>query len=148
MQRNAQSYVSKRANKADVAANIRDVFKAPDRQTAEFLLKRFVTNWQKPEPNLALWAEHNIPEGFNVFNLPRSTWRHLRTTNLIERMNQELKPRSRVVRIFPNEESCLRLLSAVALEMHEDWSTARRLFINEQAELIGSDSHFYRKMVA
>ena len=127
---NAQSYVSRKVNKADVASDIRDILQAPDQQTAQYLLDRFSKTWDKKEPKLVEWTEMNIPEGFNVFSLPKSIRKKLRTSNLIERMNQELRRRSRVIRIFPNEASCLRLLSAVALEIHEDWITGRRYFSN------------------
>jgi len=126
--RNAQSYVSRKVNKSAVASDIRDILQSPDREIAQFLLDRFTTNWQEKEPNLVQWAQDNIPEGFNVFSLHKSLHKKLRTSNLIERMNQELKRRSRVVRIFPNEDSCLRLMSALMLEIHEDWSTGRRYF--------------------
>ncbi|MCP4049090.1 MAG: IS256 family transposase, partial [bacterium] len=147
--RNAQPCVSRKINKADVASDIRDILQAADQETAQFLLNRFIETWQKTEPKLVEWAELNIPEGFNVFNLPKAIQKRLRTTNLIERMNQELKRRSRVVRIFPNEASCLRLLSAVALEIHEDWLTERRCFSDDYliiSETIGNRN--YRKKVA
>lgn len=147
--RNAQSYVSRKINKADVASDIRDILQAADQETAQFLLNRFIETWQKTEPKLVEWVELNIPEGFNVFNLPKGIQKRLRTTNLIERMNQELKRRSRVVRIFPNEAACLRLLSAVALEIHEDWLTERRYFSDNDliiSETIGNRN--YRKNVA
>lgn len=147
--RNAQGYVSRKIHKANVASDIRDILQAPDQDVATYLLDRFAKNWKKNEPKLVEWAQLNIPEGFNVFNLPKPLRKKLRTSNLIERMNQELKRRSRVVRIFPNESSCLRLLSAVALEIHEDWSTGRRYFSDEI--LIDSQTmeiRNYRKKVA
>jgi transposase-like protein len=129
---NAQGYISKQERKGLIAQEVRDILQAPDLASAKQLLDRFLKTWQSKEPKLASWAETNIPEGFSVFELPRNLRRHFRTSNLIERMNQELKRRSRVVRIFPNEESCLRLLSAVLLEIHEDWSSSeRRLFLTQ-----------------
>ncbi|MFC1617558.1 IS256 family transposase [Candidatus Margulisiibacteriota bacterium] len=146
--RNAQSYVSRRANKVDVASDIRDILQAPDQESAQFHLDRFVKLWEKKEPKLVEWAEDNIPEGFNVFNLPKHLRKQLRTSNLIERMNQELKRRSRVVRIFPNEAACLRLLSAVALEIHEDWLTGRRYLANDLTDSKSIGNGIYRKKVA
>ena len=122
---------------------------APDQQTAHYLLDRFTKSWQKKEPKLVEWAGLNIPEGFNVFNLPKGIQKKLRTSNLIERLNQELKRRSRVVRIFPNEAACLRLLSAVALEIHEDWLTGRRFFSEDVLlDLQSIGNGIYRKKVA
>jgi|TARA_Y100000310_G_C20597812_1_gene771409 transposase-like protein len=147
--RNAQGYVSRKTHKADVASDIRDILQAPDQQTAHYLLDRFTKSWQKKEPKLVEWAGLNIPEGFNVFNLPKGIQKKLRTSNLIERLNQELKRRSRVVRIFPNEAACLRLLSAVALEIHEDWLTGRRFFSEDiLLDLQAIGNGIYRKKVA
>ncbi len=126
--RNAQSYVSKQHRKARVAQDVRDILTAPDLISAQSLLNRFITSWQEKEPKLVAWAELNIPEGFASFSLSRPLRRHLRTSNLIERINQELKRRSRVVRIFPNEDSCLRLMSAILNETHDHWSAERRFF--------------------
>ncbi len=147
--RNAQSYVSRKVNKANVASDIRDILQAPDRHTAKYLLDRFSKLWQEKEPKLVEWAEINIPEGFNVFCLPRNIRKKFRTSNLIERMNQELKRRSRVVRIFPNEAACLRLLSAVTLEIHEDWSTGRRYFSDDSLmDSLDYENGIYRRKVA
>jgi putative transposase len=70
----------------------------------------------------------NLPQSFTVFNLHKQRHKSFRTSNLIERFNQELKRRSKLVRIFSNKDSCLRLLSAVALEFHENWLDQRSLF--------------------
>ncbi len=146
--RNSQSYVSSKVNKTYVASDIRDILQSPNLETAQFHLNRFINTWKAKEPKLTGWAETNIPEGFNVFNLPKTIRKNLRTSNLIERMNQELKRRSRVVRIFPNEAACLRLLSAVVLEIHEDWLSERRYLPNEinDSDIVGNG--IYRKKVA
>jgi transposase-like protein len=78
---------------------------------------------------LATWAEENLPEGFTVFSLPPSHRRRLRTTNLVERLNEEIRRRTRVARLFPNEASCLRLVSAVLMEIAEDWQTADKRYL-------------------
>jgi len=62
-----------------------------------------------------------VPRAF-----PESHRRRIRTTNGPERLNQEIKRRTRVVRIFPNRESCLRLVTALAVEQSEEWLTGRR----------------------
>ena len=69
--------------------------------------------------------EENIPEGLTVFDFPRKWWLRLRTTNGLERVSQEIKRRTRVVRIFPNEASCLRLISAILMEIGEEWETGK-----------------------
>ena len=124
--RNAQDHVSKKPNKDAVAQDIRDILTASFRKSAEQLLTAFSKSWLPKEPHLVAWAELNIPEGFAVLDLPKRHRRYLRTTNALERINQELKRRSTVVRIFPNENSCLRLMAALLLEFHDDWSTGRR----------------------
>lgn len=124
--RNSQNQISKQENKVPVAQDLRDVLQAPSLPLALSRLQEFIKSWHSKEPKLADWAELNVPESLAVFELPLPFRKHLRTSNLIERINQELKRRSRVVRIFPNEASCLRLMSTLLLETHENWSTGRR----------------------
>lgn len=125
--RNAQDHIKSKANKDAVAQDIRDIFQASSVDIAKDKLTQFMKDWVKSEPNLVSWAEDNIPHGFTTFELPKKFRKHLRTTNPIERINQELKRRSNVVRIFPNESACLRLMSALLLEFHEDWLDGRRV---------------------
>ncbi len=69
--------------------------------------------------------EESIPEGLMVFSFPKEHRRRIRTSNSLERVSQEIKRRTRVVRIFPNEESCLRLVSALLMEISEEWETGK-----------------------
>jgi len=126
--RNTQDHVAKAINKIPVAQDIRAILQATDTDTAQFLLNRFADRWIKLEPKLVHWAQINIPQGFQALSLDPKFRRSLRTSNLIERFNREIKRRSRVVRIFPNIDSCLRLVSAILIEFNDDWSTGRRLF--------------------
>ena len=126
LQRNAMAYVPKVSMRKDVASDIRDIFNSPDRQDAEARLKRYVQKYSQSAPKLAEWMEQNIPEGFTVFILPRSHRRLLRTTNMLERLNEEIKRRTRVAGLFPNEPSLLRLVGALLMETDEDWQTGRR----------------------
>lgn len=129
LQQNAGHYVPKVAMRAPVAADIRAIFNAPDRDEAEYLLEKFLKRYEKTAPALVRWAEEALPEGFTAFGLPPSHRRKLRTTNLVERLNQEIRRRTRVARLFPNEASCLRLVSAVLMEISEDWQTAERRYV-------------------
>lgn len=70
--------------------------------------------------------EENVPEGLAVFALPASHRRRLRTTNVLERLNRELKRRTRVATLFPNEASLLRLVTGVLIEISDEWETAKR----------------------
>jgi transposase-like protein len=126
LQQNAGHYVPKLSMRAPVAADIRSIFNAPDREEAERLLNRFQRHTEKSAPKLVRWAEEARPEGFTVFGLPPSHRRRLRTTNLVERLNEEIRRRTPVARLFPNEAACLRLVSAIPMEISEDWQTAER----------------------
>lgn len=129
LQQNAGHYVPTMGMRSPVASDIRAIFNAPDREEAEHLLAKFLERYNKTAPKLAQWAEEALPEGFTVFALPPSHRRRLRTTNLVERLNQEIRRRTRVARLFPNEASCLRLVSAVLMEIAEDWQTADKRYL-------------------
>jgi putative transposase len=125
LQQNAQAYVPRQELKAQVAADIRAIFNAPNRAEADTLLAKTVQLYTKTAPRLATWLEHNIPEGLTVFALPEAHRRFLRTSNGLERLNQEIRRRTRVVRVFPNENACLRLISAILMEISDDWETGK-----------------------
>jgi transposase-like protein len=125
LQQNAQSYVPKVGMKREVAEDIRTIFNAPDRETAELYLKKAVEKYAVLAPKLADWMEVNLPEGFTVFSFPKVHQRKLRTSNQLERLSQEIKRRTRIVRVFPNEQSCLRLISALLMEVGEEWEYGR-----------------------
>ena len=108
-----------------VAADIRSIFLAQDRPTAERRLAEVVASYSKSAPKLADWMEHNLPEGFTVFAFKTAHQRRLRTANAIERVNQELKRRTRVASIFPNEASLLRLCTALLAEISDDWEAGK-----------------------
>jgi transposase-like protein len=78
---------------------------------------------------LASWAEEVLPQGFTVFSLPVNHRRRLRTTNLVERLNEEIRRRTHVARQFPSEASCLRLVSPVLMEIAEDWQAADKRYV-------------------
>ena len=125
LQQNAQAYVPKQEMKAEVAAAIRGVFTAPDRICAEARLQAIVAEYQKNAPRLAAWMEEAVPEGLSVFVLPEAHRRLLRTTNSLERVNKEVKRRTRVATLFPSEASCLRLVSAVLMEISDEWEAGK-----------------------
>ena len=75
------------------------------------------------------WMEAAIPEGLTVFHFPEAHRRRIRTSNMQERVSQEIKRRTRVIRIFPNQSACLRLVSALLMEISEDWETGR-IYLN------------------
>jgi len=125
LQQNAMQYVPHVSMRREVAEGIRIIFNMPDRETAETYLKKTVKKYTSLAPKLADWMEVNISEGFTVFSFPRAHQKRLRTSNYLERLNQEIKRRTRVVRVFPNEQSCLRLISAILMEVSEEWEYGR-----------------------
>lgn len=129
LQQNAMHYVPRVAMRGEVAADIRSIFNAPDKPSALQRLADIVSKYQEPAPRLAEWMEKNIPEGLTVLdpdlNLTEAERKRLRTTNGLERVNKELKRRTRVASLFPNEASLLRLVSALLMEISEDWETGK-----------------------
>jgi len=132
VQQNAQKYVPRQSMKREVAEAIRGVFNALNREEAERQLDRLIQAYQDTAPKLAAWAAEAIPEALTVFEFPEAHRRRIRTSNMVERLNKELKRRTRVATLFPNEESCLRLVSAVAMEISDEWETGRVYLTMEQ----------------
>lgn len=126
LQRNAQAYVPKQEMKEEVAADIRSIFNATDSEDATTRLNKAIEKYKNKASKLAEWMEGNIPEGCTVFNLPKSHRKRLRTTNWAERVNEELKRRTRVINIFPNTEAVLRIVTALLVEMSEGWEVGKK----------------------
>jgi len=125
LQQNAGAYVPRQAMRSEVAADIRSIFNASDRKTAEELLRAAVQKYATSAPRLSAWLEDNLSEGFTVFDFPLEHRRSIRTTNSLERINKEIRRRTRVVGIFPNPASCLRLVSALLMEISEEWQIGK-----------------------
>jgi putative transposase len=125
LQRNAVPYVPKMDMRKGVASDIRNIFNAPDQAEAQRLLDFSIEKYKKSASKLSDWMETNIPEGFTVFSLPENHRKKLRSTNMVERLNREIKRRTRVATLFPNEASLLRLVSAILSETSEEWETGR-----------------------
>ena len=110
----------------EAAEDLRAVFNSKDSEAAREELRRLVRKYQDSAPALATWTEENVPEGLTVFQLPSEHQKRMRTTNLLERQNKELKRRTRVATLFPNEASLLRLVTAVLAELSDEWETGKR----------------------
>ncbi|KPL79367.1 transposase [Levilinea saccharolytica] len=121
LQQNAGAYLPRQAMRIEVAADLRAMFNAPDRKGAEELLQAAVQKYAKSAPRLSAWLEDNLAEKFTVFDFPLEHHRIIRTTNFLKRVNKELRRHSRVVGVFPNGVSCLRLISALLMETREEW---------------------------
>ena len=126
LQQNAGAYVPRQSMRGEVAADIRAIFNAPDRKIADELLLTAIQKYAPSAPRLSTWLEENLSEGFTVFDFPLEHRRSIRTTNSLERTNKEIRRRTRVVGIFPNEASCLRLVSAILMEVSEEWQIGKR----------------------
>jgi transposase-like protein len=84
-------------------------------------LAAWLAKWSGKYPKLTGWVEDNIEETLTYFRLPLVHRKHMKSTNMLERLNEEIRRRTYVVRIFPNAESCLRLVRALTVERHEAW---------------------------
>lgn len=130
------------------------IFNAPDRAKAERMLTQAVESWRSDAPKLATWAEGILADGFTVFSSSQRHRIRLRTTNGLERINREIKHRTRVVSIFPNTASCLRLVSALLADSDGDWLedkiylNVRSCFAPHTSTRCNRRSTFYRKEVA
>ena len=111
---------------ADCLYELRWMYERRDVEEARRDLRQWLEKWSHKYPKLCAWVEGNIEETWTFYRLPVAHHQHLKSTNLLERFNQELKRRTLVVRIFPDEANCLRLIRAVAAEQHEEWLEGSR----------------------
>jgi transposase-like protein len=123
---NALQHVPKQEMKSEVMDDLRSVLDASDDAAARRRLDEVVKKYASTAPRLAEWLEANVPESLTVLRLPPSHRQRLRTTNMLERLNRELKRRTRVATLFPNEAALLRLVSAILIEISEEWETGKR----------------------
>lgn len=127
---NAVHHAPSLAIRKVIGRQLRAVWNACDLAAAEAELARIVQEYAKSAPKLAEWLERAIPEGLAVFSLPEAHWRRMRTANPIERaIQQELKRRTRKIRVFPNEAALERLATAILLEIDEEWIAADRAYL-------------------
>jgi len=139
LQQNAGHYVPRLAMRTDLAMDLRGIFDAPDRVEADRRLELIVRKYEKTAPKLSAWLSANVPDGLTVFSLPAAHRRRLRTSNLLERLNKEIKRRTRVATLFPNEASLLRLVSAVLMEISEEWETEKIYLRMENSGLVNQE---------
>jgi len=123
--RNALDYVPRKVDD-DCLQELRWFYDRRDLTEVRQDLARWLEKWQAKYPRLTDWVEENIEETLTYYRLPLAHHKHMKSTNMLERLNQELKRRTHVVRIFPNAESCLRLIRALAVETHENWLEGMR----------------------
>jgi putative transposase len=133
--RNALDHMPRKKDD-DCLTELRWIYERRNVEEARQDLAAWLTKWQSRYAKLCDWVESNIEETLTFYRLPQAHHKHLKSTNMLERLNQELKRRTLVVRIFPNAASCLRLVRALAAEIDEDWVEAMRYlnmeFLREQ----------------
>jgi len=136
--RNALDHLPRKADD-DCLTEIRWMYERRTLEEAKADLAAWLKKWQAKYPKLCDWVEECIEETFSFFRLPSSHHKHLRSSNLLERLNEEIKRRTHIVRVFPGEESCLRLVRALCAEIHEEWQEGSRYLnmqlLNEQKKL-------------
>jgi transposase-like protein len=111
--------------RAEIADTMREIFNSPTLEMARAMKRAAIQKYEKSAPEFAKWLEENIEEGLTIYQFPKEHRRKLRTSNGIERVNREIKKRTRVAVLFPNKESALRLVTGVILEIHEEWVTGK-----------------------
>jgi len=123
--RNALDHLPHSADRACLQ-ELRWLYDRRDATEARTDLNAWLQRWQDKHPKLCAWVETNIEETFAYYRLPAAHHKHLKSTNMLERLNQEFKRRTHIVRIFTDEPSCLRLIRALAVETHEEWIDGSR----------------------
>jgi putative transposase len=123
--RNALDYVPRKVDD-DCLQELRWFYDRRDLAEVRRDIAAWLAKWQAKYPKLCAWVEDNIEETLSYYRLPLPHHKHMKSTNMLERLNQEIKRRTHVVRIFPNPESCLRLVRALAVETHEGWLEGTR----------------------
>jgi putative transposase len=115
------------AKRKELGEDLRAIFAAPALELALKIASSVAEKWrQKGSPKVSEHLEEHVEECLSCLAFPEPHRRRIRTTNGQERLNQEIKRRTRVVRIFPNPQACLRLVTALAVEQSEEWVTGRR----------------------
>jgi transposase-like protein len=133
--RNAIHHAPDLATRKRIGADLREVWNAGSLAKAESALAELVAGCRDTAPKLAAWLEENVPEGLAVFSLPEHHRRRLRTSNPMERaVQQELKRRTVKVRVFPNETSLERLVSAVLVEIDDRWAADTKAYIKWECQ--------------
>jgi transposase-like protein len=123
--RNALDHLPRKADD-DCLQELRWLYDRRSVEEARRDLAAWIAKWEARYPRLVAWAEATIEETFTFYRLPRQHHKHLKSTNMLERLNEEIRRRTYVVRIFPNAASCCRLVRALAVETHENWLEAHR----------------------
>jgi transposase-like protein len=130
MSQNAQSKAPKQAMRGEIAQAMKRIFASIDQREADERMQQAVEKFSKTAPAFTEWLEDNIREGLTCLSFPEKIRKRVRTSNGIERINKEIKRRSRVATLFPNTESAVRLVTGVLVEIHEAWVAEDKRYLD------------------
>lgn len=140
--RNFMNKFSKK-ERGEYILKLKDVFAALTVNQARERKKKLVIELEGRKPKVAEWLDMELESCFSVYALPAEHRKRMRSTNMIERYNQELLRRSRVIRIFPNKESCIRLFATMSIEQSELWQTGQKYL---DMNLINNETNEWAKL--
>jgi len=126
MAQNAQSYAPKESMKNEIGESLRRIFHSCDYAAAQEEKRKCIEKYKVSAPEFIKWLEDNLEEGLTCFGFPEAHRKKIRTVNGLERLNREIRRRTRVATLFPNVASCERLITAVLQDIHEEWITGKR----------------------
>jgi putative transposase len=142
--RNALEHLPRKGD-PDCFVELRWLYERRSLKDTKADLAAWIKKWGERYPKLVTWVEENIEETFSYYALPAAHHKHMKSSNMIERLNQELKRRSRVIRIFTNEDCCLRIMRSLGVEQHEAWQEGAR-YLN--MELLAEQKREHLRAVA
>ena len=125
MIQNAQHYAPKKSMREEIVEAVRSVFQCSSQAAVDDAKRRITVQFSESAPEFIAWFEDNIDEGLTCLCFPSAHRKRIRTTNGLERVNREIKRRTRVAVLFPSAESALRLVTGILVEIHEDWMTGK-----------------------
>lgn len=123
---NAQSYATTKKMRSEIARSMRDIYNAPTHEDARSRMQAIAQRYSGKAPRFSQWLEENCEEALTFYQQPPERWKRIRTNNVSERLNREVKRRTRIAGVFPSEASCERLITSIAVELHEEWISGRR----------------------
>lgn len=126
MAQNAQSYAPNKMMKEELGEALRRIFQSCDYETAKEQARKCIEKYKKSAPDFVKWLESNVEEGLTCFSFPEQHRKKIRTVNGLERLNKEIRRRTKVASLFPNVASCERLITAVLQGVHEEWMSGKR----------------------
>jgi len=126
MAQNAQAYAPKKSMQEELGEAVRRIFQSPDYETAQEQKRKCIDRYKLSAPNFVKWVEDSVDEGLTCLSFPEEHRKRIRTVNGLERVNKEIRRRTRVATLFPNVKSCERLVTAVLQGIHEEWSAGKR----------------------